>query len=150
MGQWNNNARIQGPLPAGYDTIEVAFYVTYDGEVWLQIDGVTKAKATMPCTQCAGYRSATVVYMQKYSPGQIFTLIVESGYGGVGKDSLKITLRLSCDTYVKTECNASRDVCQQHLRGELQQRQAGHAVLILSTRLLLSRHCYFPAAFALF
>lgn len=69
MGQWNNAAKIQRALPVGYDTLEVAFYATYDGEVCLQIDGVTKAKATMPCSQCPGFRSSTVLYTQQSSPG---------------------------------------------------------------------------------
>jgi hypothetical protein len=38
---------------------------------------------------------------------------------------------------------------QQHLRGDLQQRQARHAVFALSRRFLLSWHQHFPAAFAL-
>jgi hypothetical protein len=91
MGQWNHAAKIEGPLPVGYDTLEVAFYATYDGEVWLQIDGITKAKAIMSCSQCEGERSETVIYTQQYLPGQVLR-IVEMGYGGIGKD-LKITLR---------------------------------------------------------
>jgi hypothetical protein len=39
--------------------------------------------------------------------------LIESGIGGIGKD-LKIKLQDACVTYVRHECNASRDViCHQ-------------------------------------
>jgi hypothetical protein len=118
MGQWNNAASIVGILPIAYNTVEVAFYAGYHGEVWLQIDGVTKAIAKTLCnlgdagSLVDNCRSETVIYKQKYSAGQVLKLI-ESGIGGIGSD-LKITLQQACDTYVRNECNASRDViCQE-------------------------------------
>jgi hypothetical protein len=96
-GHWNGNAQVRGTLPEGYNHVEVAFYATFHGEVWLQIDGVTMATAIAPCDM-GDCRSETVTYQQTYSAGQVLR-IVEIGYGGIGKD-LKITLRKFCDKAV--------------------------------------------------
>ena len=105
MGQWNNNAWMQGTLTAGYTYLEVTFYAC-QGNVVLSIDGVSKAISY----------GDTVVYQQKYSAGQTLRLQeFSSGMeGGIGKN-LKIRLIKSCTIlYVKNECNASRDViCQE-------------------------------------
>jgi hypothetical protein len=111
MGQWNNNAWMQGTLPPEYSSLEVTFYAACAnagsavGTVVLSIDGVPKATSY----------GDTVVYKQKYSAGQILRIQEFSAYhnGGIGKN-LKITLQDACVTYVRHECNASRDViCQQ-------------------------------------
>jgi hypothetical protein len=105
MGQWNNNAWMQGTLTAGYTYLEVTFYAC-QGNVVLSIDGVSKAISY----------GDTVVYQQKYSAGQTLRLQeFSSGMeGGIGKN-LKIRLIKPCTIlYVKNECNASRDViCQE-------------------------------------
>ena len=112
MGQWNNNAWMQGTLPAAYSFLEVTFYAmcanagSAIGTVVLSIDGVRKATSY----------GDTVVYQTNYSAGQILRIQEFSAYqdGGIGKN-LKIRLYKPCTLlYVKNECNASRDViCQQ-------------------------------------
>jgi hypothetical protein len=92
-------------------SLEVTFYAACAnagnsvGTVVLSIDGVPKATSY----------GATVVYKQKYSAGQILRIQEFSAYhnGDIGKN-IKITLQDACVTYVRHECNASRDViCQQ-------------------------------------
>jgi hypothetical protein len=112
MGVWNNNAWMQGTLPAAYSFLEVTFYAACAnsgssiGTVVLSIDGVRKATSY----------GDTVVYQTNYSAGQILRIQEFSAYqdGGIGKN-LKIRLYKPCTLlYVKNECNASRDViCQQ-------------------------------------
>jgi hypothetical protein len=77
----------------------------------LEIDGVIKATATASTVQVSGmYLSPVITYKQDYTPGQKL-IVYERGIMG---HALTITLRRSCESYVKQECNASRDViCQE-------------------------------------
>ena len=90
------------PLPSEYNIVQVDFYTPWPyGFVVLQIDGVDKAQTTSPST------GPTTIYTQNYVPGQILRLYET---GGVIGSALKITLSKFGDTYVRHECNASRDV----------------------------------------
>ena len=106
-------AYFQMTLPSAYNHVEVSFQCVSITHCVLEIDGVIKATATASSTPLPPYGlylSPVTIYKQDYTPGQKL-IVYEKGI--LGRD-LKITLRRTCDAYVRHECNASRDViCQE-------------------------------------
>ena len=102
---------IQMTLPPEFNHVEVSFQAVSITHCVLEIDGVIKATATASTVQVSGmYLSPVITYKQDYTPGQKL-IVYERGIMG---HALTITLRRSCESYVKQECNASRDViCQE-------------------------------------
>jgi len=101
---------VQFGLPGNsppFNNLEVSFYSTGDGNALLYIDDQLKASA-------GAYGSSMFPTVYKQVGVITGTLkLLESGSGGIGR-ALKITLRRNCESYVKNECNASRDViCQE-------------------------------------
>ena len=95
---------IQLTLPSQYTHVTVNYHNTHNNgwPVSLYINGVVVQQAPILTAR---------EYSQTYTSPTV--LKIEEEYDSIGAD-LIITLRRSCDAYVRLECNASRDViCQE-------------------------------------
>ena len=92
---------IQLTLPSKYDYLTVNYRKACCSDpITLYINGVAKHSTT-----------GSSQYSQQITPGSV--LRIEETNSAIGTD-LKIQLQRFCDTYVRHECNASRDViCQE-------------------------------------
>jgi hypothetical protein len=107
---------LQLTLPPDYSHVTVD-YGSY-GTVFLTINGVIRQQIDSP----------SAVYSQTYTSPTILRIYEQSAEI---RADLKITLRRTCDAYVRHECNASRDV------------RARHSQLLFSTR---TRVLFFKSA----